>query len=182
MKKQIFSKIVSFVMLTLLMYVVTLSGSFYQLPDGAYIHIGDAALYAFALVLPLQVCIPVCVLGQILADASLGSYNYIIATMIIKALMIVAIKMIVKRSHNPLNQDCLICLSGVIMIAGYFVTDVFLAFDNQMTFVQSLAYALDPLMYNVLQALLCAVIFMLISGFIRGYTAKKQKNEQETDV
>ena len=141
--------------LALLVFVTTLTGAFGGIGGGAYIHIGDALVYTAALLLPTPFAIASAVVGAGLADVMLGSVVYLPATIVTKALVVVLAKFLLKLSKTPLTQDVLLSLCGVVNIAGYFVAECIMF---------SVGAAASGIMFNVLQALVCAVVFIIISG------------------
>lgn len=181
MNKKIYNFLMKLVISTAIVWLCTMTGAACKLPDGAYIHIGDVAVYLLALVMPLPIAIPAAAVGCAIADATLGSVNYIFATLIIKAVTVVAVKVLLKLSEKPLMQDILVCLGGVVTVCCYYVADVLKALDNTTSFIQAMLVSLDPVMYNVLQALICAVIYVFVSGFVRAYLEKKKIKETKQE-
>ncbi|MBQ8605430.1 MAG: ECF transporter S component [Clostridia bacterium] len=178
--KQIIPKLIRYVIVTVLICLATRLSAI-ELPDGAYIHIGDTAVYLAALLLPWQAAVPVCAIGCAAADIALGSVNYVFATVIIKALTVLFIKILLRLSEKPLTQDVLVCFSGVVTVAGYYIADVIKAIDNSRGFIHAMSIAFDPIMYNVLQALICAVLYIIVSGIARYYACKKKEKETVSD-
>lgn len=178
--KQIIPKLIRYVIVTVLICLATRLSAI-ELPDGAYIHIGDTAVYLAALLLPWQAAVPVCVIGCAAADIALGSVNYVFATVIVKALTVLFIKILLRLSEKPLTQDVLVCFSGVVTVAGYYAFDVIKALDNSRSFIHAMSIAFDPIMYNVLQALICAVLYIIVSGIARYYAGKKKEKETVSD-
>ncbi len=167
MKKEIVNKIIKYLLWTIAIYVATLSGFAFKLAGGNYIHIGDAAVYLSALVLPVPAAIVVSVIGCALADVTLSSINYIVATVIVKTLIVLAAKMLLKLSDKVLIQDVLVCLCGVITVAGYYIADVVMLLIQKNGFIASIVGAMEFLKLNIIQALVCAVVYIVISGFAR---------------
>lgn len=180
LNKKFISAIIRYVIITLLICIATRLSAI-EMPDGAYIHIGDTAVYLAALLLPWQAAVPVCAIGCAAADLTLGSANYVFATLIIKALTVLLIKIFLRLSEKPLTQDVLVCLSGIVTIAGYYVADVIKALDNSRSFIHAMSIAFDPIMYNALQALICAVLYVIASGIVRHYISKKKEKEKTSD-
>ena len=178
MKKKILTYAVRLAATTLVLWLVTLSGAMCKLPDGAYIHIGDAAVYLAAILLPWHIALPGAALGCMFADLSLGSVNYVLATLIIKSITVGVIKALVKVSDKPLTQDILVSLSGLCTVCGYYVADVIKALDNTDSFMDAMVYSTEPIMYNVIQALICALIFMVLSPLARSIKYKFQKKNE----
>lgn len=184
MKKLIVQYLTKCALCALAVFAVTFfTGSAFRLPQGAYINIGDSVIYVIALLFPLGVSLPAAVIGAALADVAIGSTNYVIATIIIKALMVVAVKCVIRLSDKVLTQDLLVCFIGVFTVAGYFVADIILTVKDGIGFVKALSTrALEGAMPNILQALICAVIYLAISGIARRIADKKQKTETETET
>ena len=184
MKKAILQYTIKCALCALAVFCVTFfTGSAFRLPQGAYINIGDSAIYILTLLFPLGISLPAAVIGTALADAAIGSTNYIIATVIIKALMVVAIRFVTSLSDKALTQDVLVCATGVFTVAGYFVADIILTVKDGVGFIESISTrALEGAMPNVLQALACAVVYLALSGVVRRLMDKKQKSETEVSI
>ena len=188
MKNKIVQKIIKCALCTLAVFAVTfLTGSAFKLPQGAYIHIGDAVIYLLALVFPVEITLPAAVLGAALSDVAMGSYNYIIATVIIKAAIVIAIQLLLRLSDKPLTQDALVCVTGVITVAGYYAADVVLALMSGGGFIAAISQtSLEGIAPNVLQALASALVYLALSGVVRGIIKKQslpsENTAEETEV
>lgn len=139
-----------------LIFVATLTGAVAPIGGGAYIHIGDALIYTASLFLPLPFAIGSAVIGASLADILLGSAIYVPATILTKTAVVCFAKLMLKFAKNPLIQDMLICLGGVVNILGYFVAECIM--------LSSIGAAAGGIMFNTLQALASAVVFVIISA------------------
>jgi uncharacterized membrane protein len=181
MKKQTYQKIVNLVLWTVVIYFATLTGGLMKLPEGAYIHIGDTAVYIAVLVLPFYAAAPCAAVGCALADITLGSTGYAIATVIIKCATVAAVKLLLKLSEKPLTQDVLVCLAGAVTVGGYYLADVLRLVLSGGSFIESMEGAFVSILYNVLQALICAVLYVALSGFVRGYIDKRKKKQTVFD-
>lgn len=174
MKKQLLQKLIKAVLCAVIVYLVTLfTGSAFPLPDGAYLHIGDAVVLALSLVMPLGTSLFAAVVGCAAADLTLGATSYVIATVITKAVMVIAVLLMKKLSDKPLTQDCLIAGLGLISVAGYFVSDFIRNFGEG--FLKALSLAADGVPANILQALSTAVVYLVISAIVR----KKVKRDDD---
>jgi len=174
MKKQIISDIIKTLIYAALVLAVSLTGAVTPLGDGAYIHLGDAMIYAAVILVPIKICMPAAVIGSVLADLMLGSYNYILFTAVIKALTVLFAFWVSKKSDKPAVQDLLISLSGIVTVLGYFIAELVLGFLKGDAF----GFATELIMYNTLQALACAALYMIASGFIRMFISKKEQIKQ----
>ena len=182
MKKKIIQYIAALAATTGILWLVTLSGALCKLPDGAYIHIGDAALYLASLLLPWHVALPGAALGCMFADLSLGSVNYALATLIIKTITVATVKSLIKVSDKPLTQDILISVAGgICTVCGYYVADIVKALDNTASFFDAMVHACEPIMYNVIQALVCALIFIVIAPLARSIKYKRMKKDEVSE-
>lgn len=183
MKKQVVQKLIKCALCTLAVFAVTfLTGSAFKLPQGAYIHIGDAVIYLFALIFPINIALPAAVIGAALADAAMGCYSYIIATVIIKAAAVMAVRLLVRLSDNVLTQDMLIGITGIITVAGYYAADVVISLISGESLIASISgSALDGAAPNILQALASALVYLALSGIVRGIIQKRKPSVQQTD-
>ncbi len=156
-----------------LIFVATLSGSMAPIGNGAYIHIGDALIYTAVLFLSAPFAICAAAIGAGFADIMLGSAVYVIPTVIVKTLTVLFAKFLMGRSKKPLMQDTLISLSGIVTVVGYFVAEYVMYAaeslfhpDEMIESIKksALATAASGIMFNVLQALMSAVVFIIISA------------------
>lgn len=177
MKKQIIDRIVKCAIWTAVIYLVTwITGSAFPLPSNAYIHLGDAVICLAALALPMHFALIAATVGSALADITFGAYGYIIATILIKALIVVAAKLMLRLSDKPLTQDSLICALSLISVAGYFFTELVLGLFAKLGFIASLTAAADGVYANLLQALASAVVYLAASAPLRKSINKKTED------
>jgi len=110
----------------------------------AYIHPGDSMIYLSGYLLGGPVCAIIGGVGSAIADAVLGAYNYMFATLVIKAIMgLIAGFLLYKASASSWGRSILgMVISGGWMTLGYFLYEYF-------TF--GIGYALPSLPFNILQ-------------------------------
>lgn len=150
-----------------LVFVATLTGAVAPIGSGAYIHIGDALIYTAVLFLPAPFAIGAAVIGASLADILLGSAIYVPATVITKTAVVLFAKFVLKYAKTPIMQDVLICLGGFVNVLGYFVAEIMM---------YSFSGAVSGILFNVLQALASAVVFIIISAPARKIYNRFNKN------
>lgn len=151
-----------------LVYVATLTGAVCPIGSGAYLHIGDALVYSSALVLPLPFAMLSSAIGGALADITLGSAMYALPTFIIKGLTAMFAVLLSKLSKKPLLSDVLICASGAVTVLGYFVAEsIMYALSSTGGLLVAISTAAAGMPYNCLQALASAVVFIIISPYIK---------------
>lgn len=153
-----------------LVFAATLTGAVAPIGGGAYIHIGDALIYTAVLFLPMPFAIGAAAIGAGLADVMLGSAIYVIPTVVTKTLVVIAAKGIMRLAKTSLMQDTLISLCGIVNILGYFVAECFMT---------SVAGAASGILFNVLQALASAVVFIIISGPARKIYKRVTKKDDK---
>lgn len=102
--------------------IVYLSTMFFSIPIlFGYINLGDAAIYLSAFILGPKYGFIAAALGASLADYTLGFTQYILTTILVKGLMAyIAAKM--NKGNKMRIVGCII--GGIIMVAGYYVTEV----------------------------------------------------------
>ena len=125
------------------------------IPGGmGYVHIGDAFIYLAATILPLPYSFAVGAIGAGLADITTGFAIYAPATFIIKA----AYAPLFTAKKNKLlctrNAAALIPCS-VICVFGYYLWEVII--------YKSFATPLANLTFNLAQAAVSAVIFIIMA-------------------
>lgn len=166
-------------MFAALIFVATLTGAVAPLGGGAYVHIGDAAIYTAVLVLPTPFAATAAAVGAGLADLTLGSAVYIIPTVIIKSLTVLAAKGLMRLSEKPLVQDMLICLSGIVTIVGYYCAKVvMLTISGSAFFAAVVTAAAETLPFDTIQALASAVVFLAVAVPVRRIADKMKKGDR----
>lgn len=160
---------------TALVFVMTLTGALLPLSDDTYIHVGDAAVYMAALLLPTPLACVASALGAGLCDLALGSAVYFIPTVIIKPLTVLAARGASRLSKDRATSDMLACLAGVVTVVGYLAADAVILLIRG----QAVGGALDGIMFNFIQALGSAVVFMLVINAARGIIARARRKRQE---
>ena len=154
----------------ILILAATLSGALCPIGDGAYLHIGDALIYTSVLFLPTPFAIVAAAMGACIADAVLGSAVYIPATIVTKALMVLAAKGIMRLAKTELSQESFICRCGVVNIIGYFFFECFMF---------SVSSAVSGIMFNLLQMLASAVVFVIIAAPARKIYKRVNKTDDK---
>lgn len=158
-----------------LVFGATLTGAMAPIGGGAYIHIGDAMIYLAALLLPTPYAVASAAVGAALADFTLGSTIYIIPTIIVKSLVVLAAKGLMKLTEKPVIQDILICLSGIVTVVGYYIAEIILLVISGSSFSAALgSAAVSSVMFNVLQAGASAVIYLIVGGAVRNIVNKRK--------
>ncbi len=134
-----------------------------SLPIGSfgYVHIGDAVIYFAAATLPLGYALPAAVIGAGLCDLALGYVAYIPATVIIKALIVLAIKLIIRICNGKI-KPLAVSLAGIITVLGYYFADVLLLIISASEMSAAFMSSLGGIGMNFLQALASAVLFAVL--------------------
>ena len=126
------------------------------IPNGGYVHIGDAFIYLAAVLLPTPYACAVGAIGAGLADTLTGFIIYAPGTLMIKAIM--AIFFSAKRSKIICARNLTATLpAGIVCVVGYYLYEVILT--------KSFAAPLASIYFNIAQAVVSAVIFIIL-GFI----------------
>ena len=137
-------------------------------PTG-YVHIGDAAIYLAACVLPTPYALVAAGLGGALSDLLGGYMQYVLPTFIIKALLTLVFT---SKNEKMIGKRNLIALipATAITVVGYYLTHAvlisvsaesfFAAFFSGATWVS----ALSSIPGDAVQAVTCAIVFVIL-GF-----------------
>ena len=183
MNKQHVKNLTTAALMAGLVFAVTLvTGSLAAIGGGAYIHVGDAMVYIAALVLPTPFAVLAAAVGAGLADLMLGSAIYIIPTVIVKSLVVIVAKGLMKFSEKPALQDLLICASGVVTVIGYYIAEVVILLVTGSEFKAAVfTGAANSIIFNIVQMLASAAVYMFIAGAVRKYNNKKQQPVQAED-
>jgi len=122
-----------------------------RIPIGnGYVHIGDAAIYLCAAMLPAGYALPACALGAGLADLASGYAVYIPATVIIKAAS--ALMFSHGKGSTVSKRNLVACFAGAVFcVGGYFLWEV-LVFS-------SLVAPAASVIGNLLQSVASGVLF-----------------------
>lgn len=125
-----------------------------QIPNGigGYIHMGDALLITFAMLLPSRSAFFAAAIGSSMADLMSGYTIYIIPTFIIKGCMSLCFH---HHTHTSKVSNMLSMLAScIILVGGYFITECIL--------YQSVATAAISILPNIIQVGFgCVVAYML---------------------
>lgn len=136
-----------------------------------YIHLGDSIVYLTACILPFPYCIIAGALGGGLADILSGFAIWSIPTMLIKTLNVLPFAIVCKKykSTKILSKQAILMsvISGVITIAGYFITECIL---------YSVASATLSLIGNTIQAVASGIIFVIIATTLDKINFKRRIN------
>ena len=162
--------------------VTAITGALALTGGGGYIHIGDAVIYLAALALPLPYAVGAAAVGAAFADLTLGSAIYIIPTIIVKSLVVLTAKGLMRTTSKPVLQDALICLSGIVTVAGYYVAEVVLQLFSGSAFGAAVkAAAVNSILSNTLQALASAAVFIFAAGAYRRIVDKKELKSGQSE-
>ena len=163
--------------------IATLSGAILPLSEGTYIHIGDAAVYMAALMLPTPLACIAAAVGAGAADILLGSGVYLIPTLVIKPLTVIVCKLFARLSKDKSTSDLLACGAGIVTIAGYLGAEMVIGLINGKE--NAVTGALDSIMFNCIQALASAVVFLMLVNVVRRICEKiknrAQKKQEENN-
>lgn len=119
---------------------------------GGYLNPGDAAIALAAVLMGPYAAIPAA-LGSMLADL-LGYPQYAVFTLIIKGLMGLIAGWGMKGAKLGVRSVLSICISGIILVGGYFIADVILG---------DIGLAIVDLPWNLVQLavfVISSVVFM----------------------
>ena len=161
-----------------LTFVLTFTLKIYT-PTG-YVHLGDAAVYLAASVLPSPYAFVAAGLGGALSDLLGGYVQYVLPTFIIKALLTLAFtakaeKIICKRNLLSLIP------ATFITVVGYYITGaVLLALSaegiSDLLIPQTWITALSNIPENTMQAVVCAAVYVVFGHALDRLGFKKKLN------
>ncbi len=165
---------------TVAVFIMTLSGALMPLSDGAYIHIGDAAVYMAALMLPTPFACIAAAVGAGAADIVLGSGIYFLPTLIIKPLTIIVCQILSRLSKEKSTSDLLACGAGAVTVIGYLVAEMLIGIASGKE--NAVMGSLDSIMFNCIQALAAAVVFLMLANTVRRiYRALQKRAEKKQE-
>ncbi len=138
---------------------------FAKLPAAnGYIHLGDAVIYLAACFLPKHFAVISAGLSGVLADTLSGYTIYILPTLIIKVLLVIAFNSGTKNILAKRNKLALIPAS-LITVIGYYIADAVIVGISSGNF-GSIAFtaALYSIPSNIIQAIGSAVVFLTVAA------------------
>ncbi len=165
MKKNVFRTMVMSAVMAALVFVLTY---FVKIPTPTgYVHLGDAAVYLAAALLPTPYAALAAGLGGALSDLLAGYASYCVPTFIIKALLTLFFsykgeRIVSRRNAWPL------AVGGVITVVGYYITNAVLVAISSPTPLETAldatvwVSALATIPENLGQATASAIIFLLV--------------------
>ncbi len=137
----------------------------FPLGNMGYVNFGDTFIYLSALMLPAPLAMLASAVGAGLADLSFNAVLWVIPTVIIKSLLVLAATPFAKHAKGIL-RDVGIALCGVITVGGYYLAEVvLLRFFLAAADGWSAAWigAAASIFGNTMQAVVCGIAFVLIS-------------------
>ena len=91
--------------------------------------------------------------------------------------MVLTAKGLMKLSEKPVLQDILICLAGVVTVAGYYVAEFVLLLISGSGIGAAAAGAFfDSVPFNAIQAGASAVLFLVLAGAVRRIVQRRKSN------
>ena len=165
MNKKVLHRMVLAAVMASLVLVLTYAVKI-STPTG-YVHLGDAAVYLAAALLPTPYAALAAGLGGALSDLLAGYASYCVPTFIIKALLTLSFsykgeRIVSRRNAWPL------AVGGVITVVGYYITNaVLVAISSPAPLETALdatvwLSALATIPENLGQATASAIIFLLV--------------------
>ncbi len=122
---------------------------------GGYIHVGDAVVYIAALLMGGPWAFISAAVGAACADIVSGFAVYAVPSAVIKVLIAVPFALASKKQQRLLTVRTAIlsAVSGVVTVAGYFITDLFIYRQGAVADIPA----------NIIQALGSAAVFIVVA-------------------
>lgn len=130
---------------------------------GGYIHLGDAMVYLAAVLLPTPYGMAAAAIGGGLADLLTGAAVWAPATVIIKAVMVIAFTS-KKDGILCLRNGIAPLLAGVVNVAGYFAAEIVLVRLSGGAWQAAVGGAVAAVPFNCVQALACGAAFVALAA------------------
>lgn len=163
------------VMIALFSALITVMTAFIRIPTPlGYIHIGDAFIFAAAMLLGPYAAIPA-MIGSGLADFITAYFMYIPVTILIKGLMGLLSGLVLARRERPLplkftfflETGLVFGLCEIIMVGGYFVFELFF---------YHFAAALGAVPFNLIQGAAGIIIGLVLIPVLQKLNIKILKS------
>ena len=149
--------------------LVTVSTAFIKVPAPlGYAHAGDAIVYLAACLLPPPFGFFAAGIGGATADLLSGYAVFALPTAIIKSLNVLPFflaRIFLKKKQKDDKILSLILIPAFITVGGYFIVNTIL-FNE--------AYAITETPFNVMQAIVCAVLFTALGAALDSVKLKKK--------
>lgn len=158
----------------LFMALVAVTTAVLKIPAGkGYVHVGDAIIYLASCILPFPFGIFAGSIGGALSDATLGYYQYIVPTFIVKSLNASMFYILKAQGKKIITARSIIALglSSLVTVIGYY----FVAVKLYGGFKAQLILTVPD---NIVQAVGSAILFIFIgvafdkSGIIKRINLK----------
>lgn len=129
-----------------------------EVSAGTYVTLGDICVFLNVIMLGGRYALIVSALGCAIADICVGSYSYILGTLLIKAGMALFLDRYIKHCDRWRKGILVALLAEAIMVVGYFIFDL-------VIFVEY-AVAAQEILVNLAQAAVCGVIGSLMIVYL----------------
>ncbi len=123
-------------------------------PAGAYINLGDIVIYIGVFVVGGPWMALACAVGSLFADIAVGSPQYIVGSMLIKAGMALFLGRYSKHCDTWKRALVVAAIAESIMVLGYFVFNLVIRTQPVMAF--------HEIGYDLLQGVVCGAIGMVL--------------------
>lgn len=130
---------------------------------GGYYHLGDAVIFVACFLLGFYAVIPA-VLGSALADLTVGAVIYMPATIVIKALMAIAVVLILGKRGGRGRFILGTAVASLIMIAGYTIFEyAMFMIGSRFDIDKYLLFAPINILFNGVQAMSSSPVSWLLT-------------------
>lgn len=165
-EKRTGNKTYNLVLIAIFTILVYLTTALIRIPVpsalGGYYHLGDAVIFVACFLLGWYAVIPA-VIGSALADLTVGAVIYIPATMAIKALMAIAVILILGKRGGRSRFIIGTAAASLIMVAGYTIFEyAMFMIGSHFDIDKYLLFAPVNILFNGVQAVTsCPVSWLL---------------------
>lgn len=127
--------------------LICISINFFHIPIGAnggFIHIGDAFIYLAAVLLPTPYAAFSAAIGSGMADITMGAANWVLATIIIKPILVLFFTSKSKKIIN-LRNVCASIIAGIVGTVLYMIADGIMLGSFESAFILSFVGLIQPI-------------------------------------
>ncbi len=146
-------------MFAAMVYVLT---AFVHIPTHqGYVHIGDGIIYLSAAIMPMPYAMAASAIGAGLSDYMSGYAVWVLPTVIIKSLTVMAFT---NKSDRIVNRRNLFGVigAGLICVGGYYGTGVLIAIMSGSGVGAAFGGAVADILTNVIQSLASGILFVAV--------------------
>ena len=157
-------------MFAAMIYLLT---AFVHIPTHqGYVHVGDGIIYLSAAILPVPYAMAASAIGAGLSDYLSGYAVWVLPTVIIKSLTVLAFT---NKNNRIINKRNLfgVIPAGLICVGGYYVSGVLVAIISGSAVSAAFGGAVADILTNTIQSLASGILFVAMGASLDKINIKR---------